>query len=199
MKSTLLLIVPVLALAPAAAAAQSASANTNAQAQVQAQTPQARIDAAIQAAARANVPTSLLESKVAEGQAKGVAAERIATAVESRLEVLIRAAQTLNRADIDATGESHLAVAADALQAGVSQNAIIEITRNAPAERRVVATAILADLVRLGHASDVALARVSGAVTSAATLANLHAEVASQLRLGGLTSTLGANGVVRIR
>jgi len=201
MKSTLFLIVPALVLAPAIANAQSASASATSttQAQAQAQTPQARIDAALQAAARANIPASLLESKVAEGQAKGVAAERIAAAVEARLNMLVRASQTLQRANVDASNESQLAVTADALQAGVSQNALIEITRSAPAERRVVATAIVADLVRLGQSSDAAVARVSGAVGSASALANLHAEVASQLRLGGLNSTLDATGIVRIR
>jgi len=199
MKSTLFLIVPALVLAPAVANAQTANASATSTTQAQAQTPQARIDAALQAAARANIPASLIESKVAEGQAKGVAAERIATAVEARLSMLVRASQTLQRANVNATNESQLAVTADALQAGVSQSALIEITRTAPAERRVVATAIVADLVRLGQSSDAAVARVSGAVSSAATLANLHAEVASQLRLGGLNSTLDATGIVRIR
>jgi hypothetical protein len=37
---------------------------------------------------------------------------------------------------------------------------------------------VLADLVRLGNASDRALARVSTAVASSAALANLRAEVA---------------------
>lgn len=199
MKSTLFLIVPALVLAPAAAHAQTANASATSTTQAQAQTPQARIDAALQAAARANIPASLIESKVAEGQAKGVAAERIATAVEARLSMLVRASQTLQRANVNAANEGQLAVTADALQAGVSQSALIEITRTAPAERRVVATAIVADLVRLGQSSDAAVARVSGAVGSAATLANLHAEVASQLRLGGLNSTLDATGIVRIR
>lgn len=199
MKSTMLLLVPMLTLAPVAANAQSAGANAAANASVQAQTPHARIDAAMKAAAHANVPTALLESKVAEGQAKGVPAERVAAAVEARLEMLVRAAQTLERANLTGATEGQLAVTADALQAGVSQNALVEITRNAPADRRVVATAVLADLVRLGHASDVALARVSGTVTSATALAGLHAEVASLLRAGGLNSTLDATGVVRIR
>src|SRR5688572_27753283 len=89
-------------LAPAALQAQSAAASATAQAQAQAQakTPKARIDAAMHAAARANVPASLLESKVAEGEAKRVPQERIATAVEARLQALVRASETMDRADI---------------------------------------------------------------------------------------------------
>jgi hypothetical protein len=71
---------------------------------------------------------------------------------------------------------------------------VVQISREAPAERRAVAVAVLADLVRLGQSSEQALARVSGAVLSSAALASLHAEVASQLRLGGLSSTLDATG-----
>jgi hypothetical protein len=52
--------------------------------------------------------------------------------------------------------------------------------------------------VRLGAASDNALARVSGAVSSSSALANLHAEVAAQLQRGGLKSTLDATGIIRV-
>ena len=188
-------------LVPAALQAQSAAASATAQAQAQAQakTPKARIDAAMQAAARANVPASLLESKVAEGEAKRVPQERIATAVEARLQALVRASETMDRADIEANSAAELAVAADALQAGVSESALIKVSRSAAPERRVVAVAVLADLVRLGQDSEPALTRVSAALGSSAALANLHAEVASQLRLGGLSSTLDAAGIVRIR
>jgi hypothetical protein len=197
MKSTLFYLTAALVLTPVAVEAQAAAASSSAQAQ--AKTPQARIDAAMQAAARANVPTSLLASKVAEGEAKRVPAERIAAAVEMRLQSLVRASQTLERANLDATSEGELAVAADALQAGVSENALIKVSKNASGERRVVAVAVLADLVRLGSASETAVSRVNAALTSSAALANLQAEVASQLRLGGLSSTLDAAGIVKIK
>jgi hypothetical protein len=194
-------IVPALVIAPLAAQAQGSSAQADAQAvaQAQARTPQARIDAAMQTAARAHIPAALLESKIEEGQAKRVPQERIAAAVETRLQALIHASETMQRADIDAASAGELAVAADALQAGVSETALIRVSRSAPDERRVVAVAVLADLVRLGQASENAFARVSGALGSSAALANLHAEVASQLRLGGLSSTLDAAGIARIR
>jgi hypothetical protein len=176
-----------------------AESQTNANAEVQGKSPQARIDAAMQAAAKAKVPTSLLESKVEEGQAKRVPQERIAAAVEARAKALIDAKQTFNRADIETTSTGELAVAADAIQAGVKKDVLIEAYENTPPGRRVVAVAVLTDLVRLGASSDQAFARVNSAVTSSVALANLQAQVASQLRLGGLSSTLDASGIVRIR
>src|SRR5687767_5724591 len=87
MKKLILATVPVLMLAASTLSAQStnASAQAQAQAQAQARTSEARIAAAMAAAARANIPESLIENKRAEGEAKGVASERIATAVEARL------------------------------------------------------------------------------------------------------------------
>lgn len=198
MKSKLyMLMVPALLLAPAALTAQSAEAVGNAQAQ--AQTPQARIDAAMTAAAKANIPAELIASKVAEGRAKAVPEERIAAAVEARVAGLVRASEALRRADVEVQSAGELSVAADALEAGVSDEAVVRISRDAPAERRAVAVAVLADLVRLGHPVDHAFTRVSAAVRSSAALANLNAEVSAQLRLGGMRSTLDAAGIGRIR
>lgn len=192
---TLTMLAPTFATAQGSSAtASGVSAGAQGQAQAQARTPQARIDAAMQAAAEANIPTELIKSKVAEGEAKRVPPERIATAVEARVTSLVRASETMKRADVEVRSAGELSVAADALDAGVSEGTLIRLTREAPAERRTVAVAVLADLVRLGNASDRALMRVSAALSSSAALANLHAEVASQLRLGGLTSTLDAAG-----
>jgi hypothetical protein len=200
MKYRILTTMIALASAPAMVAAQNSDMHATAQAQAQAQatTPQARIDAALHAAAEADIPTSLLSSKVAEGQAKHVPPERIANAVEARLKSLVRASAALHSADVKMGSAAELAVAADALEAGVSENALVRLCRSAPEERRVVAVAVLADLVRLGQSTESALARVNTAVTTSAALANLNAEVASQLRLGGLTSTLDAAGVLRV-
>jgi len=199
MKSTMMaVLVPTMLLVPTVLRAQGGSAAAQSQAQAQAQTPQVRIDAALSAAARANVPADLLKSKIAEGQAKHVPPERIAAAVEARVTSLVRASETMKRAGLETESAGELAVTADALDAGVSENALIKVTREAPAERRTVAIAVLADLVRLGNASDRALARVSTAVTSSAALANLRAEVTSQLTVGGLGSTLDAAGVIRV-
>jgi hypothetical protein len=185
------------ALVPTAAHAQSATAAATSDAQTQVRTPKARIDAAMQAAARADIPVSLLQNKVAEGTAKNVPQERVAAAVEARLHTLIRASRALQRADVEAASQSELAVSADALEAGVSEGALIKISRSAPAERRAVAVATLSGLVQLGHASERALARVSAVLGSNAALANLQAEVASQLQLGGAANA-NAGGIIRI-
>jgi hypothetical protein len=118
--------------------------------------------------------------------------------VEARVTSLVRASQTMKNAGAEPQSAGELAVTADALDAGVSESALIRVTREAPEERRTVAIAVLADLVRLGNTSDRALTRVSGAVTSSAALANLRAEVVSQLTAGGLSSTLDATGVIRV-
>lgn len=201
MKFRVMLVAPALFIAPMALHAQSAAARSETQAQAQSQTstPNARIDAAMRTAAKAKIPTTLLESKVAEGEAKHVPPQRIATAVEARLEALVDASDAMNRAKIESRTEGELAVAADALQAGVSEKALIKIYRSAPAERRVVAVAVLTDLVRLGQDSEPAFARVNSTLKSSVALANLQAEVASQLRLGGLGSTLDATGIIRIK
>lgn len=199
MKSTMMaMLVPTILLVPTMLRAQGSSAAGQGQAQGQAQTPQARIDAALSAAVRANVPTELVKSKIAEGEAKRVPPDRIATAVEARVTSLVHASETMKHAGLETGSAGELAVTADALDAGVSESALVKVTREAPAERRTVAIAVLADLVRLGNASDRALARVSSAVTSSAALANLRAEVTSQLTLGGLGSTLDAAGVIRV-
>lgn len=200
MKSKLIyLFAAVAVIAPASVQAQNAAAHATSHTQVQAKTPEARIDAAMQAAAKADVPVSLLESKVAEGRAKNVPQERVAAAVEARLEALVRASETMKKADVESASASELAVTADALEAGVSQSALIKVSRTAPAERRAVAVATLSGLVQLGHASEQALARVSAVVRSNAALAKLNADVASQLRLGGVQAGGNAAGIIRIK
>jgi hypothetical protein len=126
--------------------------------------PDARIQAALTAAARAEIPVALLESKVQEGRAKGVPAARIAAAVEARLESLVRARAALDRAGTRVTEAGDLAIAADALQAGVSESAMVDVMTRVPGERRAVATAVLTELVEMGIASEVALARVHDAL-----------------------------------
>lgn len=186
-------VVPMLMLAPALLHAQNRNQPDRNQ------QSNARIEAAMQAAARARIPVSLLESKVQEGEAKRVPQERVATAVEARLQALVRASETMRRSNVTAATAGDFAVTADALEAGVSENAVVRVQRDAAPERRAVAVAVLTDLVRLGHASETALARVSGALGSNAAMANLHANIASQLRAGGLTSTLDANGLVKLK
>src|SRR5204862_77550 len=94
------------------------------------------IGAALQSAVKAGIPVSLLERKVAEGEAKGVAMARIAVAVEHRLDVLTQAQDALLKAGLKNSTEGELSVAADAVQAGVSQSALVAISQRAPDNRR---------------------------------------------------------------
>ena len=198
MKTTMYVAALTLLLSPAMLNAQSAEATTQSRARANANA-QARIDAAMTAAAKARVPAALLQSKVREGEAKRVPQDRIATAVEARLQALLRAQSTMRKAGMEFSNDSEIAVASEALQAGVSEKALVSVYRDAPAERRIVAVAVLTDLVRLGAASETALARVNAAARSNAGLANLNAEVASKMRLGGLGRTLDAEGILKIR
>ncbi len=189
----------LLALMPAAASAQSTTGSAAASASAQATAPQARIDAAMETALEAGIPTSLLESKVSEGKAKGIPMARIAAAVEARLQGLTRAQTALQQAGLTAASSGELLVASEALGAGVSERALIQVTRDAPAERRAVATAVLADLVRLGYDEGAASARLNGALSGAPeALVNLRAEAAASLRARGLIS-VGANAGVNGR
>lgn len=157
--------------------------------------PEARIGAAMQAAARAEIPVSLIQSKVSEGRAKGVAEARIASAVEARLEALVRAQSALTRGRAQAVSAGELSIAADALQAGVHESAMVDVMTRAPAERRAVATAVLTELVELGLASEVALARVQAAIAQGGeALVNLPAEASDRGRGHGRGAAPGNIG-----
>ena len=128
-----------------------------------AQDAEERIDGALAQAEEAGLPTSLLESKVAEGRAKGVPMDRIATAVEQRLAGLSRAQEVMGRGATD-LDEAQLAVGADALGSGVSESVLQEIAATTPRERRAVAIAALAHLVEQDMASEQALEQVQAAL-----------------------------------
>lgn len=175
----------VLSLAQAGHA-QDESAGAQAETTDEAQTPDARIEGALATALEAGIPVSLLESKIAEGKAKGVAMDHIAAAVEARMNGLMQASRALKEAQIESVTEADLAVAADAIQAGVNASTVLEMARSAPGERRAVAIAVLADLVQLGLASESALARVNAAIAKGpSALANLRAKAAASLRARG--------------
>jgi hypothetical protein len=152
-----------------------------------AQQADARLEAALEAAARARIPVALLESKIAEGRAKRVPPDRIAAAVEARLEALIEAQGVLAQAGLEAATSGELSIAADALQANVGQDVVVKILRSAPEDRRVVATAVLTQLVQLGYEPESAFLRVNTALAGGAeALANLRAEAAAALRIRGM-------------
>jgi len=141
-----------------------------------AQTPQERIDAAMTRSQQAGIPLSLLESKIAEGRAKGVAMDRIAKAVESRLRNLEQAKVIMARVanDVDA---AQLSVGADAIGSGISDAVLEKITASAGRDRRAVAVAVLTQLVLHGIAPEAALVQVKDALARGPqALANLAAQ-----------------------
>jgi hypothetical protein len=143
----------------------------------QVQPPQERINTALARARQVGIPVALLESKIAEGKAKGVSLERIAEAVERREAALEKASQAL-RGQPEAT--SSLSVGADAVEAGVSEAALKAIADNAPRDRRNVAIAVLTELVEQGHTPAAALERVREALSRGPdALANLPAQAAA--------------------
>ena len=146
-------------------------------ANAQVQPPQERINTALARAREVGIPVALLESKIAEGKAKGVSLERIAAAIERRQSALERASQAL-RGGADAP--STLAVSADAIESGVSEVVLREVVANSPNDRRNVAIAALTELVHQGNTPEVALGRVRDALKRGPdALSNLPAEAAS--------------------
>jgi len=149
MKRTTLIVFAALALAPLPLQAQ--------------RTPAQRIEAARARAAQAGIPAELLQQRIAEGRAKGVPEDRIATAVERREAGLERAQAALGGRGARST-PAELAAAADAIDAGVDAQSIRTVIQAARAEERPVALAVLAELVRQGVPVDQALARVTAAI-----------------------------------
>jgi hypothetical protein len=190
MRTKTLFLAAVLGLAPAALFAQDSTAATGAD---------ARVEAALMTAVSAGIPASLIERKVAEGKAKVVPKERIAGAVEKRVDALVQARDAMTKAGLTSTTEGELSVAADAVQAGVSQTALTTISQSAPQDHRTVAIAVLADLVAQGQASDRALIQVQTALDRGPeALANLSAESAARVQADGgvgAGSAVGGTGV----
>jgi hypothetical protein len=156
-----------------------------------AQSPEQRIENALARALQAGVPVELLESKVALGRARGYPADQIALGIERRLETLQQVKAAFG--DRHQLTTEELGVAADAVQGGVSQTALAAVSERAPRDRRAVAIAVLTELVRLGHASDQALARVTQALEGAPdALTNLPAQ--AQGRGGGAPEGVPGRG-----
>jgi hypothetical protein len=158
-----------------------------------AQTPEQSTEAALLKAQQVGIPVSLLESKIAEGKAKGVSADRIAAAVNARLAGLERAQAAL--AGRGTVSESDLALGGDAVQSGVSEAVLSFLADATQGERRGAAIAALTELVRMGHAPEHALERVIEALGDGPdALANLPAQ-AQQRRGERPAGVPGASGV----
>lgn len=168
---------------------------------LQGQDPEERVAAALQQAAESGVPVALLESKIAEGRAKGVPMARIAAAVEQRLGAL-QQAQTLmtvpNEDPEAGVSAGDLSLGADAVLAGVDGQAISAVARSAPRERLGVAVAVLTELVQLGVGSQNALDRVMGALERGSTdeLVGLPAQARGQGRALGRDGQRGRPNAV---
>lgn len=184
MRRTITLAIALLAFSGPALSAQAPEAT-------------ARIEAAKQRAQAAGIPAALLERKVAEGRAKGVPADRIAAAVEQRLARLTRAREVMGRS-VRQVAPSDLEAGADALQSGVSEAVLAAVAGKADAERRAVAIVALTELVRQGHASEHALARVERAMTGGTeALQNLPAQAAAARAQGPPSGAGRPDGVGR--
>jgi hypothetical protein len=130
-------------------------------AHAQVQPPQERINTALARARQVGIPVALLESKIAEGKAKGVSLERIAVAIERRQAALERASQAM-RGQTDAA--TSLGVGADAIESGVSEQVLKAVADSSPRDRRNVAIAALTELVHQGQVPEAALERVRDAL-----------------------------------
>lgn len=193
----------VATIIPAAASAQTsgtASAATTAQATANSTvdpTAEARITIAIERAVTAGIPVQLLETKVAEGRAKGVSLTRVAAVVEKRAEVLARVQNVLatdagNRSDVVAAGE--LTAAADAHEGGISLENIAKLTASAGNDRAAALT-VLADLIASGRAPEHALLRVQNALRAGGNaLAEVGRTTGATIRATTPAVNAGANG-----
>jgi len=157
---------------------------------------EARGDAAAESFARAEaagIPVSLLESKLAEGRAKGIPMATIEAALERRTEALIAASNAFAEAGVEDASEADLSVGADALEGGVTAEVLQTISTTAPTERRAVAIAALTYLVAEGQVPEEALIRVETALQNGPeALANLAAEAGVGASVGADAPGLGA-------
>lgn len=150
-KSWIRLMTPCVLVALAATATPAA-----------AQSPDERIRATLARATDAGIPTSLLQSKLAEGRAKGIPGERIAPALDRRLDGLVRAEEVLS--EVPRLREADLDLGADALESGVSEAVLAEIATTAAPRDRSAAIAALSHLVAADIAPEDALERVRNAL-----------------------------------
>ncbi|MFW6083914.1 MAG: hypothetical protein ACODAA_01760 [Gemmatimonadota bacterium] len=163
MKSTIVEIasgIGALALCAAPLAAQEAEVAADAFARAEA----------------AGIPVELLESKLEEGRAKGIPTDVVEAAIQRRADALVRASAAMEAAGVENASTADLSVGADALEGGVSEAVLQEISTSAPRERRAVAIAALSHLVAAGTVPEEALSRVEDALARGPeALANLSA------------------------
>lgn len=149
------------------------------------ESPAARIDAAKRSVAAAGVPASLLENRIAEGRAKGIPMERIATVVERRAAALVEARRGM--AGAHDLGPADLGAGADAVEAGIDAQTLRSVISGARDQDRPVAIAVLTYLHReRGLPVDQALARVKAAIAKGPdALRTLPGKASAEGRGGG--------------
>jgi hypothetical protein len=146
-----------------------------------AQDPGARIRAAEARTAAAGIPVSLLEMRVAEGKAKGIPMDRIASVVERRATSLLDAKAAMDPASTRLTA-AELGAGADALERGIDGRSLRTVIQEARSEDRAVAIAVLTYLHGEGGLPvDRALARVTQALKKGpGALRDLPAQAAAE-------------------
>ncbi|MBW3655590.1 MAG: sigma-70 family RNA polymerase sigma factor, partial [Gemmatimonadetes bacterium] len=150
-----------------------------------------RIAAARARAAQAGIPVELIDSRIAEGRAKGVAEARIAEAVERRAAGLARAQEAMARGGSRPT-TPELSAGGDAMEAGVDGQTLRAVVQAARAEDRPVALAVLAELVRQGVPVADARAQVEAALARRGdALARLPEQAAAARARRGPPATAG--------
>jgi len=147
--------------------------------------PEERIEAAREQVVQRGIPAALLETRIAEGRAKGVPVERIAVAVERRAAGLIQANEALARRGVRTT-QAELSAGADAAEAGVDGASLRAVIQVARAEDGAVALAVLGELARQGVPVGEARGRVTDALRRGGgrALTNLPGEAAAERRGG---------------
>ncbi|HEU0052525.1 MAG TPA: hypothetical protein VFQ39_05080, partial [Longimicrobium sp.] len=158
--------------------------------------PEQRIQAAREQAGQTGIPVALLDAKVAEGRAKNVPPDRIAAAVERRLDALTRARVAMTGPGrAPAVSAADLSVGADALEAGVAPGVLGQLAASAPGNRRAQAIAVLAELVHEGMPSDRALQQVTAALAGDPdALRRLPGEASASNNGRGPPATRGNSG-----
>lgn len=166
---------------------------------LQAQSPDdaaRRLESALARAVDAGIPVELLQTRIAEGRAKGVSEERIAFAVERRAAGLAKAQEALASA-LERPSAEEISAGADALEAGADGQTLRAVIEAARAEDRPVALAVLGELVNQGLPVQEALERVTTALEQRGdALANLPQQAAAARERRGAPEGAGRPGGV---
>ena len=206
-----------LVLTPALAAGQQAELQANASARASADVPataniestgdasaDARIDRSAARLEAAGITTTSLAERVQLGRARGVAAARIATAVESRAAALLEARDAL-RASAVAHSTSLLELSADAIESGAHASAVGTVAAGFRTEERPRALAVLGSLAADGRLGADVLASVRGALGTGASApvnslaGGVDAGASTTTSAGGVAASVAGSAAGTVR